>query len=369
MYGGLKRVEKTTNWLFRQVTGVSLYFVARVGWGLVIIVLLAWLFLFSDNISSTDTMAFGGFVAVILGITYSVLIDRSQRKVIESWHHAGIIDVNSKERVSLQLELRKNEILATTGVASLIVAATLFGYYKYIQTAFSVEIYDLIQCGCNTWEVMKNGITCTELLEFAIASVGCAVLVGMRLGRLVAHGLIGGALKKSGVRFRVLVGHRDGMGGWSLIGRFYIIQTSVLLVPVVWLLIWLIRITDPAHGERYNVWVEHFYTLVGIALLLFVFSYLKPIVDFGRFMRSWKVKYLYPEVSLARRELAAIIDAPVSTLSANTRRVDLMNRFQDLSSIPNWPVSKRLIVGPLTFFATLFASPKLIEFITVVVFG
>ena len=296
--------------------------VVKALWGFLILCLCAW-FVDYNYRTEPDPMTFSGFVAIIVGLTYSVFLDRSQLSVIDRWHRFCIFDITPPDMRGIQVRLFRTELIATPIVTCMVVFSTIVGYSS-TQMNFDAE--------------------------FMCASVVCATLVGLRLSRLVTHGMMGWTLKAKNVRFHLMIEHPDRAGGTAQVGNFYLLQASVLAVPALWLIFWVFEIRS---FTGYDQWTSHFYTLVLIVMLVFAVAFWLPMLAFRCFMSDRWHSHVWPEIARGRNELLKLLAAEIQGSADRARRRELTSYVQALNNIPAWPVSPATVGG----FATVFLTP------------
>ena len=182
-------------------------------------------------------MSFTGFLAIIVGGAYSVFVDRSQIEIIGRWHDATIFDISDDQRPVIEARIFRTSMIAQLSTAAFILIVTVIGY-----TNFYSDLH--------------------PLSEFVIASFICATLIGLRLGRLASHGWIGRTLKVWNIRFSMTGEHTDRAGGLAQVGNFYLLQASVLIVPILWLLAWSILIPSL---DSYSDWGNLFSIFLAVS--------------------------------------------------------------------------------------------------------
>lgn len=273
----------------------------------------------------TDPMSFSGFLAVIIGIAYSVLVDRSQTNLLSRWHDAAIIDLQPAVQAKIKNVLWRRLLMWQLIIAGGLVVVMIVGYINFF-----------------TFSDLFN--------EFSIASFVCAFLVGLRLARLVSHGSLGRLIESQNVPFGMTIEHPDRAGGTTKIGIFYFLQASMLIVPVLWLLIWILQIRP---SSEYSNWTEHFYYLLIITVFVFILAFLLPMLAFRRVIRKWKRQNTLNAINDVRNELLRLRVITTPTRAQRQRRAEIAQQLDNLINLPDWPVS------PTTrnVFVTTFMLP------------
>ena len=297
----------------------------------------------------TDLMAFSGFLTVLVGIAWSIYISVEPKSLLSRWHNAALINLNSHCRQRIARRLEKLAIRRQLVLALLLVASTIVGFaYKF---SVPKECFDLY-----FFPFSAYGHSC----EFYIASIICALLVGLRLGRLISYGFIGGLLKKYNVPMDLTLEHPDHAGGTSQIGMFYLMQAAALLIPALWLLFW--TIFSIRSGE-YKGWEFYFMWLLSINAVLFGIAFLVPVRRFREMMVKWKQENAADRIDQVRAELLNLRSIDNPTAEERDRRVTLAHDLDVLVHFPNMPVSpitRRLV---FTSLITSFVLPVLVSFL------
>ena len=287
-----------------------------------------------------DPMMLSGFVTIFIGLLYSLLIDRNQIKLVKRLHDIAVINLDSSHWSEIRRLLKRYTRISYILTTVAAVVLTLLGFHTRIVA---------ILCDCprpRTWTT-----------EFIVASMFCAVLVGLRLGRAIANGFTGRAIRKVSLSFEMVPQHPDGAGGLDSIGRFYLWQASGLLVPTVWLLIWIwIMSYMPDMSYRYKEdWLSHFQILLlFLTVVIWPVAVIAPMYSFHRLIVTWKAKHLEPRIVHVRTNFRHLQGNPPQSRYQRHRIRELFNYLYSLTALPDWPLSFRT----LTVFGTA-ASPFL----------
>ena len=287
-----------------------------------------------------DPMSFSGFLAAIIGIGYSIIVDRSQMGLLSRWHKAAIIDLEPAVQADIKSALCRQSLIWQLIIAVGLVVVMIIGYIN----AFSSPAL---------------------FSEFSIASFVCAFLVGLRLARLVTHGLLGHFIESRGVPFGMTIEHPDRAGGTAQIGFFYLLQASMLAVPAFWLLIWILLIPS---FPQYSHWSEHFYVLSLVTIIVFILVFLLPMLAFRRAIIKWKHRNTLGAINDIRNELFKLRLILTPTRVQRQRRTEIARQLDYLINLPDWPVSPTIRnVFVTTFMIPLIAN--IVIFIANVVFS
>lgn len=317
------------------------FWIKRVIWIAILVALIAWFLDYNarapsrfDNASwfDGDPMSFSGFLAVIVGIGYSIMIDRSQTRLLTRWHDAAIIDLEPDTRAEIENALWRRSLAWQGAITGVLVILMIIGYANFF------SFFD-------------------PFSEFSIASFVCAFLVGLRLARLVSHGLIGQLIERRKVPFGMTIEHPDRTGGTAKIGFFYFLQASVMTVPVLWLLIWMLLIPSV---EGYASWADHFFYLLLLAVFVFVLAFLLPMTAFRRVIRDWKRANVSGAVGEIRNELLKLRLIENPTSNQRQQRAQIAQQLDDLIHLPDWPISP----ATRNMFVTTFMLPLVVNVVT-----
>ena len=313
----------------------------QVVWILVAVSLFTWIITTPEWLNLTDPMTLSGFLAVIAGIIYSVLVDRSLRDTIGRWHDAAIFDVPDDQRPVIESHVFRMSVVMEL-LCGLITFCVIVLAYIYIEN--------------KGWELPK---------DFKVMSFICAFLVGLRLGRVLTHELIAVVLKKEvlkrqGVEFHITVPHPDRTGGVAQVGSFYLKQAYILFIPTIWLLFWRIMIMLGLYSNDYTNWATVF-NIQLVIMFLFMGTMLVPIMAFRRLMRDWKHGYLHSELRRVRAELVDLCAIGVPSSVEYERRCTLANYLYSLNNLPDVPVSPGTFSGFVTTFVTTCLLPLIIS--------
>ena len=311
-------------------------------WGLSLLMLFVWGWWYNKcTYGSTrktwwedDPMMLSGFVAVLIGISYSVLSDRSQVKLVRRLHDAAIVDLNETRWSEIRVLLKRYALIWRIFILSGLMALMILGYYFFYIEGSTIK-REIIE------EVIKYK------WEFALASLICTILAGLRLGRIIANSFTGHAIRKVSPSFEMVIQHPDGAGGLDSIGRFYLWQAGVLLIPTIWLLLWIgIAPYMPGYGH----WSSHFWRLLLFGAVLWMLAVAVPMYSFHRLIVTWKAEHLEPAVANIRFIFRNLRGKHLRGRCQRRQIQELSNYLHSLTSLPDWPISTRTLVS---FFTTV----------------
>ncbi len=321
--------------------------VRRLVWIVALVALIIWFLYFNARAPcmyqgsswiEEDPMAFSGFLAAIIGIGYSILIDRNHASLLSRWHNAAILDLEPNSRQEIENCLAQRSLVWQLVVAVFLVACMIISYANFF-TDFDV------------------------FSEFSLASIICIFMVGLRLGRLVSHGSIGRLIEDHGVPFGITIEHPDRTGGMSEIGTFYLRQAFVVAIPVLWLLVWIFVISYWKQ-DGYMGWEKHFSYLLVPAPIIFIMTFLIPMRAFRRLIRNWKQTRGTAELDRIRAELMYLRSIQMPTLDQRKRCSDLAHALDSFIRLPDWPISRATYNGFITTLVTTVVLPLITNAVT-----
>jgi hypothetical protein len=185
------------------------------------------------------------------------------------------------------------------------------------------------------------------VLSIAFVSAGSYV-VGLEVGRALAYSRLARLLARRGIAFRARPAHVDGAGGLRPFGDFYLHQSLLLAIPLVYFLIWSLLLLTPAFEGRYEAWGTVAPVLFGVLFVLELAALAAPLAPVHRAMRGQKREWLrttdtvrLEELMRAEDELAGDLD-PERRAVVSARRDRLVRAFRDIESSPTWPLDRAL---------------------------
>lgn len=285
-----------------------------------------------------DPMSFTGFLALIVGLGCSVVVDRDQLKLIKYLYDSTIVDMTEETWTKIKIGLRRNSLTCQFILVLVVIILMVIGYFNFFVFSPGFSHYPV---------------------EFVGASIVCSIVAGLRLGRLVANSLTGRTIEAAKPSFEVLIAHPDRAGGLARIGTFYFCQTLTLLIPTIWLCIWLSMIHlqfEPIDWKSYVDWWPHFWRLqIGLTVLLAV-CFLLPMRSFQRLIISWKKANITRLLSSVQEDLRALQKDHRHDSCKIQQSRQLVSNLHSLTSLPNWPISPRVRAAFGSTMVTLFIS-------------
>ena len=284
--------------------------------------------------SHNDPMAATGVITVIGGLLFGHFVDRDQFKLITDLRDAGLIELDGERERNIKSRLRKTTFLWQCLMAILVTICTVWAY---------------------------NLILDLTLDSFDIASLICAVLIGLRLGRGAANGFTGRALVASSVSFQMTTEHPDRTGGLSGIGNFYLLQAVTVLIPSLWLAVWIYVIHNGnpiPNGYDYNIyamWKDYFVGLLVICIVIFAFSMVVPMRSFRRMIACWK-EQRGPAIEALGKRAFALNSQVYQNLATRNRMREISTHLHCFNHISDWGISPVVRTTFLSTFLTLLLS-------------
>lgn len=172
-------------------------------------------------------------------------------------------------------------------------------------------------------------------------------LVGRVIGRMLSFGSLGRRLTRRGISFRVTPGHVDGAAGLKPLGDYYLHQSLLVAIPVMFLLAWSLLFLTPAL-DAYESWRPWYLALLTLTICLEWATFGAPLRSAHEAMRRHKREGLVtadsviaPQIEKARRELEQ--DLKPDRRSALRDRVDeLKISYREIDRMPTWPLDRSM---------------------------
>lgn len=277
---------------------------------------------FRDLEALEDQMLLSGFIATIVGIIAGVVIDRDPMKMVELLHTNGVVNIDEPDLRKIRRGLTK----------TFVVAQIVFCLVLLLLKEFIVE---------RLWNDR----------ELDPPSVVFYLLIGARLGRVVANGAIGQTIRKFAHVLELHIDHRDRAGGLATIGKFYVLQGTVLVIPVVWILTWIVLIQVNVNVmPQYERWKDSYILLLFVVSIVIFVGFIWPMWSFRRLIIEWKKRNGVETVIVRTRgHLMAVLRRYWATcriseqVRIRTRVRELTDQLHSLSMMSDWPVSYRSI--------------------------
>jgi hypothetical protein len=187
--------------------------------------------------------------------------------------------------------------------------------------------------------------------SLALLIVAGAV-AGSWLGRMTGYGLtLSRALRRRELHLRLIPGHPDGAAGLKPVGDFHLYQSLAASLPAIFLGAWVLALSL-AGGSRllrgYQPYLGQYLWLLPLAMLFEILVFVLPMRSVHTIMKSRKEHTYLPVVDKLSAGIAAAeasLDDPATTdQDAIRQRMALLTEhYQELESIPTWPVSRSIL--------------------------
>ncbi len=181
--------------------------------------------------------------------------------------------------------------------------------------------------------------------------VVAAALAGSLGGRLVAYGFLGSFLKRRNAEVTVRPGHPDGAGGLEIVGRYFLYQAGLVMLPVLFFAFWwAVGPSWPVtheDGLDFDQWRNPFALFFFLLLGLEILAFLAPMAGFHREMLRQRVRAgletdeIGDAIIRLEEAMAGAAD-PAELEALQFRRQVLQSRFDLLESTPVWPIDRRI---------------------------
>ena len=268
-----------------------------------------------------------GVVTIVIGLFYSIIADADQFRIVNNLHENGIAWLG-RERL---IEIRS--------------------------TLLRISIASQILCAMAIIVVVGELVSTERTAGYPLISLWILpVLIGMRIGRLLANGTtVWVAFGRGAMSFNMTVNHFDGAGGVSHIASFYLRQASVALIPAMWALAWILII----HFDHYQCWGAYadyqkrlpgLWVGLGMSLLWAIANFVLPMRPVCNNIRAWKSS-IRPHVESWRHQLELY-----SKPNVENRARDLTLNLYGYFSISNWGISSKTRGAILAALSTLAIS-------------
>jgi hypothetical protein len=172
-------------------------------------------------------------------------------------------------------------------------------------------------------------------------------LVGRVIGRMLSYGSLGRRLTRRGISFRVIPGHVDGAAGLKPLGNYYLHQSLLVAIPVVFLLVWSLLFLTPALAA-YESWRPWYLVLLTLTICLGWATFYAPLRSAHEAMRRQKRDSLFtadsmiaPQIVKGRGDLEQ--DLKPDRRSALRDRVDQLTiSYREIERMPTWPLDRSM---------------------------
>ena len=309
----------------------------KVRWFLVLFALFFYLWVFSLRLSHDNSYLIHvtGFIAIIVGLFYSVLVDADIYRIACQLYDDTTMQLDESRLCDIKQKSR------------------------WISVSCQVVVGILTISGVHLIEPSR-GLN----LEIYVASfLFFPGLVGSRIGRILANVASGCMLtREETILWSIVPNHPDEAGGLGRLGIFYAKQASVVMVGAVWLFIWIMLISYDKYMGLNNLsecirLLPSMWICLGGCLLLAALVFVLPMRGINSAIISWKKANMRVVVTL-RGRLRLLKRRANWQLNPITRR-----RVQELSDylfgfgrISNWGIQPSVRAGIFASLATLLTS-------------
>ena len=173
--------------------------------------------------------------------------------------------------------------------------------------------------------------------SLALLIVAGAV-AGSWLGRMTEYGrVLGRTLRKRDLDLRMIPGHPDGAAGLKPIGDFHLYQSLTASLPAIFLGFWVLLISLAGasrwlHG--YQQYLTQYLWLLPLAMLFEILVFVVPMSSVHAIMKSQKENIFLPA--------ADKLSTAIAKETAKQQLDDLAASYQELESMPTWPVDSSI---------------------------
>ena len=203
-----------------------------------------------------------GVLATIVALLVGIVTDGSATRLFSNLRKAGLVRSASCS-------------ISDIDIGSAQLCANIRWHIIFIIILTAAGTIYVVEFNNNNW-------------EFSAPNFFGYILAALRFGRMAASGVLGNHLSTRGVKLNVRLYHRDGAGGLAFVGNFFLRQASALIVPMVWLVFWLVSMAvDRDYYIRYSHWWLLFLALFVIVVAIACLSLVRPMMSFGRMIRIW----------------------------------------------------------------------------------
>ena len=273
-----------------------------------------------------DQMFPTGTLATIAALFLSTMTDRSPITLLRKMHNAALVSLPQSQ----ESQIMRFQTLCSFW-SHVVYGAILF----VAGLGFAKVIID-----------MNPKVVAAETVPF----IAAYVLTGLRFAKMTANGLLLHHVHDLCSRVNLRVGHRDGAGGLAIVGKFCLTQVSSLVIPITWLVYWVVAIIlDPdSTGSRYGDWGPFFLVLLALVLSAAGIGCFLPMKTFRNIVVNWK------ECREKKQR--------TSILGKEQRQ----SYYYELAVMPNWPASPedvRMALMGVVFPILLAATSALLTII------
>lgn len=205
--------------------------------------------------------------------------------------------------------------------------------------------------------IMKGEDFQNKVIVIFVGALFSAAM-GARYGRMFSFGWRGISYEKLGVRMKPVANHVDGLAGFKPVGDFYWFQAQLLLIPLIYLAVWIIiffnwegvfTIPDTALETRYGPVTLDILRRIFIFMFIFilalqVFAFLAPLTRVMRELERQKRKALWLIDRRCRRNdaLRQSVHESGAKLNAEDEALEkLRSLYNQTNAMRVWPIQAR----------------------------
>lgn len=182
------------------------------------------------------------------------------------------------------------------------------------------------------------------LLLGIIESTG-AYIGGSYFGRMASYGQLGWKLEKESIKIKMNPLHVDGVAGLKPIGDFFFHQAMVLVIPAIFLAVWLFLF--PLWPRDYSRWEDIYLILLSIAIIIHIIAFIVPVWSFHMIMEREKIKWLKIADRLSDKigKLESVLESNQSLKREYKRPEeleDMKKLYWSIENMSTWPMSVKI---------------------------
>lgn len=304
------------------------------------VVLIAWsIYLWTYIIRvDIDPMSLTLLVTVSVGLFYSLLVDRDQFLLCKQLHNDTVFQIDESRITNLINDLthqsRKWQSICAVVWLLIFAAGYILAEYRFG--------------------------------KFFVINLVCSVLIGLRFGRSVANGGTARVVRSYLIGFQMLVTHPDRAGGLALIGNFYLKQASIVLVPILWTLAWIMLISNQVIPQyTYDRWLPLLWCSLIVSTVGIIASFWIPLSSLQSYIVEWKRKE-EPYVTELRRKLRDLKSRTFPNAARRDHITALTLYVHSFTYMSNWCLSPPVRTAIFSALVMLSVSSSISVLLTII---
>ncbi len=159
------------------------------------------------------------------------------------------------------------------------------------------------------------------------------------------------ALRRRELHLRLIPGHPDGAAGLKPVGAFHLYQSLAASLPAIFLGAWVLVLTLAGASRLlrgYQPYLGQYLWLLPLAMAFEILVFVLPMRSVHAIMKCRKEDTFLPIVDRLSADIAAAeasLDDPANTDQdvIRARMASLTEHYQELETIPTWPVSRSIL--------------------------